>query len=71
MGYISGGKYITTSNQTTHIELEMATEMKALFERRFGQAWSEARFNRLSTIEQEWCLHEAGVKAQDKRKRRK
>ena len=51
----------------TSIEREILEEMKEVFRRRFGQDYTEKRYDRLSTAEKEWVAHHGAVNAQRKR----
>ena len=70
MGYLSDGRFVTTSTNITRIELEIMEEMKKVYKRRFGREFTESGFNQLSSQEQNDIIHEAGVRIQDRRKGR-
>lgn len=70
MGYLSNGKYVTVHSSATRIEQEIMEEIKVQYRHRFGYLFTEDRFNQLSSTEQEWVIHQAGVTVQDRHRRR-
>ena len=60
--------YVTS--EQSFLEREINEEIKVVFQRRFGQDYTDFRFNQLTRLEQEWVIHNASVNVQKRRRNR-